>query len=133
MEVEKMSSASQAETEVMKNSVRKAADYNSLDQVSVQKTEDQAEPNAGSLRLLDGNEKKYQSTMARKAVENANHRAAQMGTVAKFKYDDDINRITITIEDRESNKIIKEIPSEETQKVLERIHTMCGMLMDEEV
>lgn len=74
----------------------------------------------------------YSRTMAEKAVENANQRVRAMGTEAKFSYNKEINRITITITDRESNKVVKEIPPEETQKMLERIHTMTGMIMDAE-
>lgn len=74
----------------------------------------------------------YNRTMTEKAVENANQRVKAMGTDAKFSYNKEINRITITITDRASNEVIKEIPPEETQKMLERIHTMTGMIMDAE-
>ena len=74
----------------------------------------------------------YDKVMAEKAVENANNRVRVMGTSAKFAYNKDIDRITITITDKSDNEVVKEIPTEETQKMLERIHSMQGMLMDEE-
>lgn len=78
-------------------------------------------------------EDRYQAMLAERAVEGANQRARSMGTTAKFQYNEDINRITITIQDRETDKIVKEIPSEEMQKMIEKLHTMRGLLMDQEV
>lgn len=76
---------------------------------------------------------KYSHVMAEKAVENANNRVRSMGTNTKFEYNDDINRIVITITDRSNNEIVKEIPTEDTQKMLEKIHTLSGMVVDAEV
>lgn len=78
-------------------------------------------------------QEKYHQVMAEKAVENANQRAHSMGKSAKFEYNDKINRITITISDKGSGEVIREIPPEATQKMLERIHMMRGMMMDTEV
>ncbi len=77
-------------------------------------------------------EQKYNEVMTEKAVENANNRIKYTKTNAKFEYNEDIDRITITITD-EDNEVIKEIPPEATQKMLERIHTFSGMVLDEEV
>ena len=74
-------------------------------------------------------EKKYNEVMTEKAVENANNRVKSTKTNAKFEYNEDINRITITITD-ENNEVVKEIPPEATQKMLERIHTFSGMVLD---
>ncbi len=84
----------------------------------------------GNLALSEGH--KYSKVMTEKAVENANNRIKATRTKARFEYNDDIGRITITITDKD-DEVIREIPPEATQKVLERIHTFSGMLMDEEV
>lgn len=76
-------------------------------------------------------EKKYNEVMTEKAIENANNRIRSTKTNAKFAYNEDIDRITITITDAD-NEVIKEIPPEATQKMLERIHTFSGMVMDQE-
>lgn len=75
---------------------------------------------------------KYSQVMTEKAIENANNRIRATRTNARFEYNEDINRITITITDAD-DEVIKEIPPEATQKILERIHTFSGMLMDEEI
>lgn len=76
---------------------------------------------------------RYNRIMAEKAVENANTRVHEYGTTAKFDYNDKMNRITITIMDRKNNEIIKEVPPEQTQKMLERIHAMTGIFLDTEI
>jgi len=76
---------------------------------------------------------KYSHVMAEKAVENANNRVRSMGTNTKFEYNEDIDRIIITITDRSNKEIVKEIPTEDTQKMLEKIHTLSGMVVDAEV
>lgn len=91
------------------------------------------EQTRGQLQTQAQNQsQKYDSVMAEKAVENANNRVKVTRTNAKFKFDKDINRITITITDQD-NEVIREIPPESTQKMLERIHTFSGMMMDQEV
>ena len=75
---------------------------------------------------------KYDSVMTEKAIENANSRIRGTKTNAKFEYNKDINRITITITDQD-NEVVREIPPESTQKMLERIHTFSGMMMDQEI
>jgi len=55
-----------------------------------------------------------------------------MGTDATYSYNKDIDRFTITITDRDTKEVLKEIPSEETQKMLKRLHTVNGMYLDTE-
>ncbi len=72
----------------------------------------------------------YDKIMAEKAMEHARDRLRALGHDAKFGYNDDIERYTITITDSQEKEVIKEIPSEEIQKMIEHLHTMRGMLMD---
>lgn len=81
----------------------------------------------------DVEDMKYNSVMQKKAIENANNRMRGMRTSAKFEYNEDIDRITVKIQDKDSKEIIREIPSEDTQKMLEHIHTLRGLLMDQEI
>lgn len=73
----------------------------------------------------------YDRIMAQKAMDNAKERLKSMGKSAQFAYNDDINRYTITIMDKDSKEIVKEIPSEQIQKMIEHLHTMRGMMLDE--
>lgn len=64
-------------------------------------------------------------------TESEDKKILNTGTSAKFSYNKKIDRIIITISDNASDKVIKEIPPEDTQKMLEKIHVMTGMVMDE--
>lgn len=85
------------------------------------KTQTLEENNGGSLK-----------GQAEKAAKRANEQAKLLGTDAKFEYNKEIDRIVITISESGTDEVIKEIPQKEIQKMLERIHTMTGMIMDEE-
>ena len=83
-------------------------------------------------QLLEENNSGSLKGQAEKAAKSANDRAKILGTDAKFEYNKEIDRIVITISESGTNEVIKEIPQKEIQKMLERIHTMTGMIMDEE-
>ena len=95
---------------------------------------DRAEQTSETKQTVQNNqqEQKYREVMAEKAVENANNRVRATKTNARFEYNEDIKRITITIMD-ENQEVVKEIPPEETQKMLERLHTFTGMMMDQDI
>lgn len=75
----------------------------------------------------------YDKIMAEKAMENAKERLRSLQHNVRFGYNDDIERYTITITDAEDKQVVKEIPSEEIQKLIEHLHTMKGMMFDTEV
>ena len=56
-----------------------------------------------------------------------------LDTSAKFSYNKEINRVVITIEDNETEKVLKEIPTETSQKILENLSVAKGMVMDQGV
>lgn len=75
----------------------------------------------------------YEKVMAEKAMENAEERLRSLRHNVRFGYNDDIERYTITITDADDQEVVKEIPSEEIQKMIEHLHTMKGMMFDTEV
>ena len=52
-------------------------------------------------------------------------------TVAEFGYNEPTHRVTITIKDKETDEVIKEIPSEKALKMLEKAWELAGILVDE--
>ena len=52
-------------------------------------------------------------------------------TVAEFGYNEPTNRITIKIKDRDTDEVIREIPSEKALKMLEKAWEIAGILVDE--
>lgn len=75
-----------------------------------------------------GTEKKTAATM--KDVNDFN-KIINHNTVAEFGYNEPTNRITIKIKDKETDEVIKEIPSEKALEMLARAWELAGILVDE--
>ncbi len=75
-----------------------------------------------------GTEKKAAATM--KDVNDFN-KIINHNTVAEFGYNEPTNRITIKIKDKETDEVIKEIPSEKALEMLARAWELAGILVDE--
>lgn len=54
-------------------------------------------------------------------------------TECKFGIDDSTNRITIKIIDKDTKKVIKEVPPEKTLKMIAKVWEMAGILVDEKL
>lgn len=51
--------------------------------------------------------------------------------VCEFKYHEKINRVSIKIMDEETGEVIREIPPEETLRMIEKMWEVAGILFDE--
>ena len=69
------------------------------------------------------------SEALKKAVENINKNAAN--TEAVFGIHEGTNRVTIKLVDKETKKLIKELPPEKTLDMIARVWEMAGILVDE--
>lgn len=76
---------------------------------------------------------KQQEQQIKAALENANKQAQMSHTSARFLYHDDINRISISIVDTETDKVIREYPAEETLNMLSKLYELVGLMVDEPV
>lgn len=52
-------------------------------------------------------------------------------TVAEFGYNEPTNRITIKIKDKDTDEVIKEIPSEKALEMLAKAWELAGIIVDE--
>lgn len=52
-------------------------------------------------------------------------------TVAEFGYNEPTNRITIKIKDKDTDEVIKEIPSEKALEMLAKAWELAGIMVDE--
>ena len=52
-------------------------------------------------------------------------------TIAEFGYNEPTKRITIKIKDKETDEVIKEIPSEKALEMLAKAWELAGILVDE--
>ncbi len=51
----------------------------------------------------------------------------------EFVMDEQINRVVVKVIDRETDKVIKEIPPQEIQHLIARLRETMGLLVDEEI
>ena len=52
-------------------------------------------------------------------------------TIAEFGYNEPTNRITIKIKDKDTDEVIKEIPSEKALEMLAKAWELAGIMVDE--
>lgn len=65
------------------------------------------------------------------AISRANNTMKAHRTRCEFSYHDDTNRISIKVIDAETEKVVREIPPEETLKMVEKMWEIAGILVDE--
>ena len=110
-----VNSASNTAAVMQISSSQKAnADGNNGADTSAKQQEEQEEQKEASIRKLKDIQK----------VINDN-------TVAEFGYNEPTNRITIKIKDKETDEVIKEIPSEKALEMLAKAWELAGILVDE--
>lgn len=64
------------------------------------------------------------------AVENANSHMP-VKTKCEFAYDETTKRISITIKDKETDEVIREVPPKETLEMVAKMWELAGILVDE--
>ena len=65
----------------------------------------------------------------KKAVEEMNKKMSN--SVAQFGIHEETNHLTIKIVDKETRKVIKELPPEKTLDMIAKVWEMAGLLVDE--
>ncbi len=60
-----------------------------------------------------------------------NSAAMKVDSRVSFSYDDKVNRVIMRVVDPDNNEVVRQIPSKEMVRLLERIHEMTGMFVDE--
>ena len=76
-----------------------------------------------------GNQNQPSNEQIKKAVDQMNKKMENSEAV--FGFHDDTNRVTIKIVDRDTKKVIKELPPEKTLDMIAKVWEMAGILVDE--
>ncbi len=87
----------------------------------------QQSDNTGSSQTSDNSEKNAATMKDMSEINKIINR----NTVAEFGYNEPTNRITIKIKDKDTDEVIREIPSEKALKMLEKAWEIAGILVDE--
>ncbi len=78
----------------------------------------------------DANNASEQKQPTMKDVSEIN-KVINQNTIAEFGYNEPTNRITIKIKDKETDEVIKEIPSEKALEMLAKAWELAGLMVDE--
>lgn len=65
------------------------------------------------------------------AIADINKKIAPTRTQCEFKYHEKTHRISITVRDKDTDKVIKEIPPEKTLDMIAKSLELAGILVDE--
>lgn len=92
---------------------------------------------AGSESVQYGDEAKDSQSehqqASSKSVEDAVKRANNMmnKTHCEFSYNNEVNRVSITVYDDVTGEVVREIPPEESLRMLEKLWELTGLMVDE--
>lgn len=78
----------------------------------------------------DGKRNTQEKNPTMKDVKNIN-KIINNNTVAEFGYNEPTKRITIKIKDKETDEVIREIPSEKALEMLAKAWELAGIMVDE--
>lgn len=89
---------------------------------------------SGQNKGTDGNAskdgKKEEAATSMKEVKDI-RKLINNNTVAEFGYNEPTKRITIKIKDKDTDEVIKEIPSEKALEMLAKAWELAGIMIDE--
>lgn len=81
----------------------------------------------------EGQEEEAAERQLKAAITKVNSKIKSTRTKCEYSYNDTINRVAIKIVDETTGDIIKEIPPEETLKMIEKMWEIAGILMDKKL
>ena len=67
----------------------------------------------------------------KEAISKANNKMKGIRTRCEFSYHEETNRVSIKVLDKETQEIIREIPTEEALEMIEKMWEIAGLLIDE--
>ncbi|MHB8129446.1 MAG: flagellar protein FlaG [Mobilitalea sp.] len=67
----------------------------------------------------------------KEAISKANNKLKGIRTRCEFSYHEETNRVSIKVLDKETQEIIREIPTEEALEMIEKMWEIAGLLVDE--
>ena len=114
--------------------VQKSMDYSQIKQSNTSSTK--LENSSESQKDKQDEEiKKHQNNMTKKQLEELtsklNKEMEPLNPDIKFSYNDKINDLVVNVIDKNTDKVIRKIPSEEALKIMEKMRELVGALFDD--
>lgn len=117
-------------------SVERAADVSNVSTSAQIERQVATSVEQDAARGYNGNEE-AQATAAQNAiriesaVKRANNTMRMTKTSCQFQYHEETNRVSIKVIDKDTEEVIREIPSEEALELIQKMWEMAGILVDE--
>ncbi len=124
-----------------------ASYHEAVKNVSTQRNETNAQANGSSITITEvpsagkasagartssgQNQSPVAEDQIKEAVMQANTKLRAHRTRCEFSYHEETNRVSIKVFDRDTEKLIREIPPEETLEMVEKMWEIAGLLVDE--
>lgn len=81
--------------------------------------------------VVESNQKNAPSENTIKQAVSDINKKINPNTVARYGFHEETNRVTIKIVDKNSDKVIKEFPAEETLDMIAKVWELAGVFLDE--
>ncbi len=78
----------------------------------------------------NSNKQPSQSTIG-SVMSEVNQKIKPMRTRCEYSYDEPTKRVSIKVYDDDTDKLIREVPPEESLKMLQRVWELAGIMVDE--
>ena len=112
---------------------QKSMDYSQVktDTIPTRKLEESANTQKDKQ---DDEIKKYQNELTKKDLQDLtqklNKEMEPLDPDIKFSYNDKVNELVVNVVDKNTDKVIRKIPSEEALKIMEKMKELVGALFD---
>ncbi len=81
--------------------------------------------------LVDKGQPAVSEKQIKDAISQINSRIREHATRCEFSYHEETRRVSIKVIDESTNEVIKEIPPEDTLRMIEKMWELAGILVDE--
>jgi flagellar protein FlaG len=83
--------------------------------------------------LTEKNDEQERLRNLRDAIDKLNNQAAKTARSLNFSIDEKLNRQIITVSNKVTGEVVRQIPTEVVLKVAHSIEDIKGLLLDEEI
>ncbi len=87
--------------------------------------------NGNSASNVEQKSNNVDNEKVKEAIDKMNADLRFKRTGCEFTYHEECNRVSIKLYDTNTKEVIREIPSEDTIKMLEKLNEIAGLLIDE--
>ena len=109
-------------------SVTQANDYDNISKQNIQTTQFRVEDN--KLNNLTESEKVKLEEQLLNLVKELNKEMESINTDLVFDYEDSISSLVLTIKQKESGEIIRQIPTDEAMELMKKMRDIISIVLD---